>query len=60
MIGDRVSGNRVSGRILFVLFAGGLVGLVGLYIWQASAVDNAISHYLLTIQSIQRGLHLSL
>lgn len=60
MIGDRVTGKRFSGRILLVLFAGGLVGLAGLYIWQASAVGNAISNYLLTIQSVQRGLHLSL
>ena len=50
----------MSGRKLFVLCSGGLALLVSFYLMQGSIISNGISQYLLTIQSLQRGLHASL
>ena len=36
---------------------GWLAGLVGLYFWQAPAINFAWSEYLLTVQAFQRDLH---
>jgi ABC-type nickel/cobalt efflux system permease component RcnA len=58
--GERVNDDRMSGGRVLVLCAAGLAAVAGLYLWQASAINAGVSHYLLTVQSLQRGLHLSL
>ena len=50
----------MSGRRIFVLCAGSLVSLAGIYLWQAAAINLAWSEYLITVQSFQRDLHLGL
>ena len=58
--GDRVTDGRMSGGRVLVLCAAVLAAAAGLYLWQAPAINAGVSHYLLTVQSLQRGLHLSL
>jgi nickel/cobalt exporter len=57
---DGVNDDRMSGGRVLVLFAAGLAAVAGLYLWQAPAINAGVSQYLLTVQSLQRGLHLSL
>ncbi len=58
--GDSVNDDRMSGGRVLVLLAAGLAAVAGLYLWQAPAINAGVSHYLLTVQTLQRGLHLSL
>ena len=47
----------MSGHRVIALCAVGLAGLVGLYLWQAAAINFAWSEYLVTVQAFQRDLH---
>ncbi len=47
----------MSGHSVIALFTVGLAGLVGIYLWQAPAINFAWSEYLLTVQAFQRDLH---